>query len=593
MAVPSKIYTLALGMQTVNLAEFRTGANGGLILARYEESELLPDPSADATRGGQLKIAVNELVERVKPGHAPVNYAISAQAVFTRFVKLPSVGQEKVDQIVTFEAQQNVPFPINEVVWDYQLVGDAHDGQMEVVLVAIKADLLNELSEAVEESGLRTTVVDVGPMALYNAFRYNYSDVRDTVLLIDIGARTTSLIFVEPGRVFSRSIPIGGSTITQAIAKEFKEPVMAAEARKKKDGFVSLGGSYADPEDEEVARVSKMVRNTMTRLHAEISRSISFYRAQQQGSAPVRAYLSGASSSMPYTREFFAEKLKMPVEYFNALRNVTVTAPMQAEEASRRAHVLGELVGLALRSTSACPMELNLRPPAVTQQQEMARRRPFLALAAVCLLLALAGWWLYFMQAGQVQAAVLEDLKPKVGQLQGFENRFKAIRKNILEEQATAAPFLEALDERDFWVETIAELNARLPGKGIWITVLEPGFFTDDGGAGKDVPFESIAPGAKENSRPGSETPPVLPGPPGKPNAQASRRAPGLRVTGLYLDNPAVVDEFLENLKQSPNFDIDLNRREFVNPVRQTPTSTEWAFPFELRLKLKDAPFAS
>lgn len=590
MAVPSRIYTLALGMQSVNMAEFRTGPNGGLVLARHEEAQLLPDPSADATRGGQLKIAVNELVSKLKPGQVPVNYAISAQAVFTRFVKLPSVGQEKVDQIVTFEAQQNVPFPINEVVWDYQLVGDTEDGQMEVVLVAIKSDLLNELSDAVEESGLRSSVVDVGPMALYNAFRYNYSDVREPVLLIDVGARTTSLIFVEPGRIFSRSIPIGGSTITQAIAKEFQEPIMAAEERKKRDGFVSLGGSYAEPENEEVSRVSKMVRNTMTRLHAEISRSISFYRAQQQGSAPVRAYLSGGSASMPYTREFFAEKLKLPVEYFNALRNVTVTSPMDAEVASRRAHLLGEVVGLALRSTSACPMELNLRPPAVAQAQEMKKRQPYLVMAAACLLLTLAGWWLYYLQANKVQAEVLEGIQPQVSQLEGFENRFKAVRKEVANEQATAAPYIEALNERDFWVEVISELNRRLPPKGIWITVMEPGFFTDQGGTAKDVPFRSIAPGEKEGASIASVKPV---GPPGPGNTGKDTQVAGLRLTGLYLDNPNVVDEFIQALAESPYFDVDLKRREFVNPVRQTPTSTEWAYPFELRLKLKNAPFAS
>ena len=136
-------------------------------------------------------------------------------------------------------------------------------------------------------------MVDVAPMALYNAFRYNYADVQGCSLLIDIGARTTNLIFVEPNKVFSRSIPIGGTTFTANIAKEFSEPFGAAEERKRSDGFVSLGGSYAEPSDPEIARVSKIIRNSMTRLHAEITRSISFYRAQQGGSpaaagVPVR-----------------------------------------------------------------------------------------------------------------------------------------------------------------------------------------------------------------------------------------------------------------------------------------------------------------
>ena len=87
-------------------------------------------------------------------------------------MKLPSVGEEQVDQIVTFEAQQNVPYPINEVVWDYQLVDSGDPAQVEVVIVAVKADLLDDINDAVETSALKTTIVDVAPMAVYNAFRY-------------------------------------------------------------------------------------------------------------------------------------------------------------------------------------------------------------------------------------------------------------------------------------------------------------------------------------------------------------------------------------------------------------------------------------
>ena len=107
---------------------------------------------------------------------ATVNYAGRGQSVFARFVKLPAVEEEKIERIIAFEAQQNVPFPIDEVVWDYQLVGAGTDEQIQVVLVAIKADLLEEINAAVESTGLRTTIVDVATMALYNAFRYNYSD---------------------------------------------------------------------------------------------------------------------------------------------------------------------------------------------------------------------------------------------------------------------------------------------------------------------------------------------------------------------------------------------------------------------------------
>src|SRR5207245_6115060 len=115
--------------------------------------------------------------------HASVNYAVPSQSVFARFVKLPGLDATKIDKIIAFEAQQNVPFPIDEVVWDYQLVGGGLDQQVQVVLVAIKVDLLEEINAAIEETGLRTSIVDVAPMARYNAFRYNYSDLSDCSLL--------------------------------------------------------------------------------------------------------------------------------------------------------------------------------------------------------------------------------------------------------------------------------------------------------------------------------------------------------------------------------------------------------------------------
>src|SRR5438477_13013722 len=117
--------------------------------------------------------------------HGQVNYAVPSQSVFARFVKLPALDATKIDKIIAFEAQQNVPFPIDEVVWDYQLVGGGLGEQIQVVIVAIKRDLLDQINNAVEETGLRTSIVDVAPMALYNAFRYNYSDLSGCSLLVD------------------------------------------------------------------------------------------------------------------------------------------------------------------------------------------------------------------------------------------------------------------------------------------------------------------------------------------------------------------------------------------------------------------------
>src|SRR6266403_1956382 len=237
MSPGTPITTLNLGSQSIELAKFHAQPQGGLILSGYRSCEL--EPASEEVRSVQIVAALREMMSELHIRGGNVIYTIAEEMVFSRFVRLPAIEEEKIERIIFFEAQQNVPFPIDEVVWDYQIVGGGADEQLQVVLVAIKADWLERINRTVEETGLRPSIVDLATMALYNAFRYNYGDLGGCSLLIDIGARTTNLLFVEPGRVFTRSIPIGGSSITSAIAKEFDETFAAAEFRKKRDGSLN------------------------------------------------------------------------------------------------------------------------------------------------------------------------------------------------------------------------------------------------------------------------------------------------------------------------------------------------------------------
>src|SRR5439155_24998001 len=137
----------------------------------------------------------------------------------------------------------------------------------------------------------------------------------------------------------------------------------------------------AEPANADVTRVWKLALSTMTRLHAELMRSISHYCAQQQGCRPERIFLCGGSAGMRYMREFFNEKLNVPIEFFNPLQNVTVSESAPTLEVTRSAYLLGEVVGLALRSVTTCPMELNLLPASVVRRQELEKRRPFIIVA--------------------------------------------------------------------------------------------------------------------------------------------------------------------------------------------------------------------
>jgi type IV pilus assembly protein PilM len=574
MSPRTRILSLNLGSQSIELAEFRARPDGGLTLHGYHTREILVD-LAEGIQHAQVIKALREMLDALQIKSGNVNYAVAENLVFTRFVKLPSIDEEKIERIISFEAQQNVPFPIDQVVWDYQVVGGGAEEQIEVILVAIKADLLEEINATVEETGLRTSIVDVATMALANAFRYNYGNLDGCSLLVDIGARTTNLLFIEPGKIFCRSVPIGGSSITSAIAKEFNEPFAAAELRKKRDGFAKLIGAGAEPND--VVRVSEIVRGTMTRLHAELMRSIGHYRVQQQGNAAERVFLSGGCASTPCLREFFHEKMQLPIELFNSLRNVAIADSALLNEIVKSAHLLGEPVGLALRTANECPMKLNLRPASVVLRHQLEKRRPFLVAAAACFILGLLLLGAYYTRAAQVTWHITEQIQQKVDTMRAAEAQIDKLRKQVAAYDSVAGPLIAAINDRSFWVELLEELNARLPKEDIWITEL----IATSGGKPVGV----------DERRSAEITSGVAPSdtPRGKATTSADPSIDGILGRGLYLFNPKqqeVIVDYFRNLTASPFFDVDPSKQsDVIEPT--VPNNAEWAFPYTLKVKLR------
>jgi type IV pilus assembly protein PilM len=589
MAPPSRIIALDLGMQTVTLAEFRASSRGALTLNAFRQEELIADPAADATRPAQIEAAVAGLRKALGiAAKERANASLPSQSVFTRFVKLPGSTPSEVDSIIGFEAQQNVPFPIDEVIWDYQIMGESRENLWDVALVAIKADQLEEINASVNKGGLKVFLMDLAPMALSNAFRYNYADLSGCSLLIDIGARTTNLVFVEDKRIFSRSIPVGGSTISAAIAKEFKREISVGEKLKIEKGLVGLGGNYAEPEDPTEARISKIVRGTMTRLHAEVARSISFYRQNQSGSAPVRAFLCGGTISLPYMVEFFSEKLQMPIEHFNPLRNVTVTSQEVAAQLGGKAHMLGEAVGCALRFLGNAPLEINLRPHGLVREQNLAKRKPFLVLAACCLLLAPAAWWLYFSRGTSITQQMIESVNADAGKLEAVAKRFDTLEAETKMLQETAAPLIVAITERAAWSEILEELGSKLPPRFIWVTDIKA---LSDGkpqvqGASLSTSPPTQKPDAPKQAGPAQK--------PGQPAAEGPSKIDGLEVSGLYLANPPnekearIIDEFVDQLQKSTVFQIEEKDKAKVVIQRTTPDGQSWAYSFTIVLPLRN-----
>lgn len=292
------------GAANLKLAEFEPNEEGGLRLTQYAFKTLGRDGMQESTREAAMLKALQDLLAEQPFDSKNINVCAPGFHVFSKFVKLPPVDTSKVTQIIQYEAQQNVPFPLEEVVWDYQILGAAPTGELEVLLVAIKSDIVEGLFRTAETAGLKLSLVDVSPAALCNAFRYNYGDLEGCNMLLDIGAKTSTLLFFDKGNVYTRGINIGASSITQDFSKESKLSFEEAEVLKLEKGFVSLGGAYEEPEDPEAAALSKISRQVMTRLHIQVNQTVQFYRGQQGGAAPQRLFLSGGASIMGFTAQF-------------------------------------------------------------------------------------------------------------------------------------------------------------------------------------------------------------------------------------------------------------------------------------------------
>ncbi len=469
----NRILTIDVGASKVVLAEFAVERGASPQLINYGISHLEIDPENDTHASALLVASLRELMREHNIKPAPLYFSISGQTVFPRFVSLPPVSSDKIYQIVRYEAEQNVPFPIDEVVWDYQLLPGGAESENNVMLVAVKTENVTRLTDCVQAAHLEPQVVDAAPLALYNTVRHNYRDESGCTLVLDIGARSSNLIFVEEDRIFSRSVPVAGNAITQEMAKQFGISFEEAEEAKKAHAEVDLGGNYEGPEDETAQQIAKIVRTVMTRLHAEVNRSINFYRSQQDGSEPERVLLTGGSSMMQYTDVFFEDKLKIPIEYLNPFLQVTVSPAIDEDRIGGEAHLLSEVTGLALRHTMQCPIEINLMPPDLVALKTFRRRQPFFAASAIGVVLLLLAFWLYAERTEGLRARQLANVNESIKALGKTQKDLWDATDQRVAIQSNVVNVTQVIEDRFRWISLMDSIHACLLD-GMWLTGLKP-----------------------------------------------------------------------------------------------------------------------
>ena len=461
-----KLLTLNIGASAVELAEYEAGARGKLKLVNYGTAQLAA-PLDGGNAETILSPALMEIVRStgIRPGKVAI--AVSGQMVFPRFAAVPAGGgEEKFEQMVRYEVEQNIPFPIDEMVCDRQVLGETETGDRSVLIVAAKIDQVEELTAAVAAAGFVPELVDVAPLALTNVLRAASPDEGCAVIL-DIGAKTTSLVIAEGDRIYNRSIPVAGNAITKEIATALGCSPDEAEQVKLERGYVSLGGVTED-EDEVADRVSKVCRAVLTRLNAEISRSINFYRSQQGGGVPQRLYLTGGTALLPQIDQFFAESLGIEVVFFNPFETVAVGPKVDAAALESDAAILAATAGLALHLAGTARFAINLLPPSLVEERAEKARIPVIAVAGVALAIGLALVMLAIRQDTAVIEAQRDAVQSKVGVLRSFSGRIKDAEKRLAAAEEESEAYRRLLVSRSAAVQQLNTMRSALQ-PGMWI----------------------------------------------------------------------------------------------------------------------------
>jgi type IV pilus assembly protein PilM len=467
------ITALDIGSSKITAGQFYIGRGGVPTLTNYAFRKL---PSEELTKETEYSRVVSETISSLLdalPGkRGQIFVTIPGQSVFPRFIKLPPVSTDKIDRIVRYEAEQNVPFPIDEVLWDYQLV-PSDTGDLYVMLVAAKLENVMALTECLELAGVEPDIIDVAPMALYNTVRYNYPDVKGCILVLDIGAKSTNLLLMEEDRIFCRNISVAGNAITQEIARELDVSFEEAEELKFSHGFVAFGGVYAGPDNELTEKISKIIRTVITRLHAEVMRSINFYRSQQGGNAPSLVLLTGGASAIAHTDTFFKEKLGLPVEYLNPLLVLPVSEQIPEQVVRKDIYFLGQIAGLGIRGALNCPMEMNLLPPVLARRKAFRRRQPYFvgAVAGLAAMMMVGG--VYIMKTHTLVASQYDKVQKQIRTLEQINGLLAKAVQEKEQAEAKLNMLLELVSRRTQWIEILETIRACM-FDGMWITSITP-----------------------------------------------------------------------------------------------------------------------
>ena len=295
---------------------------------------------------GAIADAIREAVAKSGTKAKNVAAAVSGHSVIVKKISVPAMTVEELEESIRWEAEQYIPFDVNEVNLDFEVIqhGDA-ERPMEVLLVAAKRDLIDDYVNLIGEAGLTPSVIDVAGFAVENAFETNYEPgPEDVVAVINIGAQVTNINVVSAGvPAFTRDVSTGGNQYTAEIQRALS--ISFDEAERIKIGEPSVRESQ-DVVPQEVEQAMRAVTNTLV---GEIARSLDFFSATAADTRIQRVVLAGGSARVPGIDTVFRERTGLEVEILNPLHKMMPSNRFDPEFLAQVGPALGVGIGLALR----------------------------------------------------------------------------------------------------------------------------------------------------------------------------------------------------------------------------------------------------
>ena len=368
---------LDIGSSMVKVVQLRR-VGKGIELEKFAMEPIFTgrDKKAAGTDVKQLKIEAAKRAIEIAGISAKFSVSsVSGESIIVRYIQLPDMPENELKNALKWEAEEYIPFRIDEVNLDSVILGkvEGESGKVDVLLVSAKKDLITEHLNIIREIGLTPQIVDVDSFAFLNCYEMNHSPAAtDVVALVNIGAEVTNInIYMNGNSRFSRDISLAGDTITNAIVTKMDMDFIKAENMKISVGAPGEQPAQAKPQetggiiasirgtvdkitgeeigyDSQEATAQKIIRNNLQNLLSEISRSIQFFENQAAGRTVQKVILGGGSSKMKNIIPFFSKELGLPVEIIDPLRRITVKDSLIGGVTAAQEH-LGVGIGLALR----------------------------------------------------------------------------------------------------------------------------------------------------------------------------------------------------------------------------------------------------